>query len=71
MPETRLSGTVKSFDTAKGYGYIDANGYPRPIFVYYASITGDHYRSLKTGEPVEFSVIETPQGPRALEVTKR
>ena len=37
MSDKRLSGTVKSFDASKGYGYIEASGYRQPVFFYYAS----------------------------------
>ena len=70
MADNKVNGTVKSFDGWKGYGFIDANGYPQPVFVYYTAIVGDRYRSLRAGEKVEFLVEEAPQGPRAVEVVR-
>ncbi len=70
MTVKRLSGTVKTFDGSKGYGFIEVAGDSQPVFVYYTSIVGDRYRLLRTGDKVEFAVEEAPQGPRAVEVTK-
>jgi len=57
-------GTVKWFNPRKGYGFIaDKEG--RDIFVHYASISGEGYKSLNEGEPVSFDVVEGEKGLRA------
>ncbi len=57
-------GTVKWFNARKGYGFIaDVQG--RDIFVHYASITGDGYKTLTEGDPVSFDIIEGDKGLRA------
>jgi CspA family cold shock protein len=57
-------GTVKWFNPRKGYGFIaDKDG--RDIFVHYASISGEGYKTLNEGEPVSFDVVEGEKGLRA------
>lgn len=62
-------GTVKWFNDAKGYGFIerDAGG---DIFVHFSAISGDGFRSLAEGQRVEFSVTQGEKGPQAQDVTK-
>lgn len=61
------SGTVKWFDSKKGYGFIlDEAG--KDIFVHYSSIAGDGFRSLKDGDQVEFDLVESGKGPQAQNV---
>lgn len=60
-------GTVKWFNGAKGYGFIERdNG--GDIFVHYTSISGDGYRNLNEGQRVEFVVAQGAKGPQAQEV---
>jgi CspA family cold shock protein len=55
------SGTVKWFDSKKGFGFLlNADG--KDVFVHFSSIEGDGFRALKDGEPVEFEQIEGPKG---------
>jgi CspA family cold shock protein len=62
-------GTVKWFNDAKGYGFIerDAGG---DIFVHFSAISGDGFRSLAEGQRVEFTVAEGEKGPQAQDVMK-
>ena len=57
-------GTVKWFNPRKGYGFI-ATEDGRDVFVHYASISGDGYRTLAEGDPVSFDVVEGEKGLRA------
>ena len=57
-------GTVKWFNPKKGYGFIAA-GDGRDIFVHYASISGEGYKSLSEGDVVNFDVVDGDKGPRA------
>ena len=63
----RVSGTVKWFSDAKGFGFIS-----RPegddVFVHYSSIEGTGYRSLSEGQAVEFDVEQGNKGPQAVRV---
>jgi len=57
-------GTVKWFNPRKGYGFI-SNEDGHDIFVHYASISGDGYRTLTEGDTVTFDVVEGEKGLRA------
>jgi len=65
----RIRGTVKTFDIAKGYGYIDA-GLGKDVFVYYQSLIDKGFKKLAVGDQVEFQVNHRPSGPVAVEVTR-
>jgi len=65
MPE----GKVKWFNPRKGYGFIAAAD-GRDVFVHYASIAGQGYKTLAEGELVSFDVVEGEKGPRAENVTQ-
>lgn len=64
----RLSGTVKWFNNARGYGFITRGGDSEDIFVHYRSIRGDGYRSLAEGQTVEFAVLSGDKGLQADDV---
>jgi len=63
----REKGKVKWFNNAKGYGFIERES-GDDIFVHYSAIKSEGYRSLKEGQPVEFSVTNGPKGMQAEEV---
>ncbi len=65
-----LKGKCKWFSANKGYGFLNAEGETRDIFVHYSSIEMDGYRTLKEGEEVEFSLEEGPKGPTATNVKR-
>ncbi len=61
-------GTVKWFNSEKGYGFITpASGGP-DVFVHYSAILADGYRSLEEGQTVEFEVGQGTKGPQAEQV---
>jgi CspA family cold shock protein len=60
-------GTVKWFNETKGYGFIEQEG-GKDVFVHYTAIRMDGYRTLKEGQSVEYTVLETPKGLQAAEV---
>ena len=65
----RHSGTVKWFNDAKGFGFIEReNG--EDVFVHYRSISGEGFRTLKQGSKVEFTISETEKGFQAEDVTQ-
>ncbi len=63
-------GTVKWFNARKGYGFI-ADDQGRDIFVHYASITGDGYKTLAEGDSVSFDIVEGEKGLRAENVAPK
>ena len=64
----RETGTVKWFNDAKGFGFIQrADG--GDVFVHYSAITADGFRSLSEGQQVEFEVVQGQKGPAAENVT--
>ncbi len=67
----RVTGTVKWFNAAKGYGFISREG-GKDLFVHYSAIqdTGNGYRNLSEGDQVEFNVEEGQKGPQATNVVR-
>jgi CspA family cold shock protein len=65
----RVQGTVKWFNDAKGFGFIQREG-GEDVFVHFASISGDGFRTLTEGDRVEFDVVEGPKGHQAANVVK-
>jgi len=60
----RETGTVKWFNDAKGFGFIErANG--ADVFVHHSAIRGEGFRSLSDGQQVEFEVVQGQKGPAA------
>lgn len=65
----RTQGVVKWFNDAKGFGFIQREG-GDDVFVHFASIAGDGFRTLTQGDRVEFDVVEGPKGQQAANVVK-
>ncbi len=63
----RVIGTVKWFNSTKGFGFIEREN-DKDVFVHYSEISGDGYRSLEEGQRVEFTVIDGQKGPQAQNV---
>ena len=63
------SGTVKWFNDAKGFGFIDQES-GGDVFVHYSAIQADGFRSLAEGDRVEFEVTQGPKGLQAANVRK-
>ena len=62
-------GRVKWFNNEKGYGFIEYEGLvDEDIFVHYSAIEQEGYKSLKEGEIVEFTLIETAKCNQAINV---
>ncbi len=65
----RVTGTVKWFNDAKGYGFL-AREDGEDVFVHYSAISGSGFRSLNEGQAVEFDVVDGPKGKQAANVTR-
>jgi CspA family cold shock protein len=61
------TGTVKWFNSQKGYGFISQEDGP-DVFVHHSAIQGEGYKSLEENQKVEFDVTEGPKGPQAANV---
>jgi CspA family cold shock protein len=64
----RIQGTVKWFNTVKGYGFIGREE-GDDVFVHFSAIEMDGYRKLEEGQNVEFAIEEGPKGLQAAQVT--
>jgi CspA family cold shock protein len=63
----RETGTVKWFNSAKGYGFISREG-AEDVFVHYSAIQGSGFKNLDEGQRVEFSVEPGRKGLQATNV---
>jgi CspA family cold shock protein len=63
-------GTVKWFNPRKGYGFI-ASEDGKDIFVHYADISGEGYKTLVEGDEVSFDIVEGEKGLRAENVVHK
>lgn len=63
----RLVGTVKWFNSGKGYGFIEREDGP-DVFVHYSAIMAEGFKTLEEGQKVEFEIEEGPKGPQAAQV---
>jgi CspA family cold shock protein len=63
----RTTGTVKWFNGAKGYGFIEREAGP-DVFVHHSAIRGEGFRNLEEGQSVEFNVEQGPKGLQAADV---
>jgi cold shock protein len=63
------TGKVKWFNAEKGYGFIEKDG-GGDVFVHFAAIEGEGFKTLEEGQIVTFDVIEGNRGPQAANVRK-
>jgi CspA family cold shock protein len=59
-----VEGTVKWFNSEKGYGFIAVDG-GEDVFVHFSAITMDGYKTLSDGQRVEFEIATGQKGPQA------
>jgi len=63
-------GTVKWFNNAKGYGFIQAEEGGEDVFVHHTAIVAEGYRTLNQGEKVNFEMVQGPKGLQARNVAR-
>jgi CspA family cold shock protein len=61
-------GTVKWFNSEKGYGFITPDGGGKDLFVHFSNIVGEGYRSLQDNQKVEYEERQGRKGPEAANV---
>lgn len=62
------TGTVKWFDSAKGFGFISGED-GKDVFVHFTAIVSNGFKTLEEGQKVSFEVVEGNRGPQAANVT--
>lgn len=65
---TKNTGTVKFFNSEKGFGFIKPDTGGKDVFVHYSGIKGKGRRNLEQDDRVEFEVEEAAKGPQAFDV---
>ena len=62
------TGTVKWFDSTKGFGFITSDE-GNDVFVHFSAILSDGFKTLEEGQKVSFEVVDGSRGPQAANVT--
>ena len=60
-----ITGTVKWFNDAKGFGFITPDDGSKDVFVHHSAIQGSGFKSLAEGQKVKFELTQGPKGPSA------
>ncbi|MGA0613029.1 cold-shock protein [Caldimonas sp. KR1-144] len=63
------NGTVKWFNDAKGFGFIEPEGGGEDVFAHFSAIQMEGFRTLKQGSRVTFELVEGPKGKLAQNIT--
>ena len=64
----KIQGTVKWFNSSKGFGFIERAG-GKDVFVHHTAIIGEGFKNLNEGQRVEFVVTQGAKGPQAENIT--
>ena len=63
----KITGKVKWFNEAKGFGFIEQESGP-DVFAHFSAIQGSGFRTLNEGQQVEFKITQGQKGPQAEEI---
>ena len=63
-----ITGTVKWFNDAKGFGFITPADGGKDVFVHHSAVQGSGFKSLTEGQQVKFELQDGPKGPSASNV---
>ena len=63
------SGKVKWFDNRRGFGFISQDQ-GQDVFVHHTCINGNGYKTLQEGEVVNYELVDSDKGPKALNVQR-
>lgn len=62
-----MNGTVKWFNSEKGFGFIESEG-GEDVFVHFSAIKGEGFKTLQEGQKVQFEIENGAKGPQAANV---
>ncbi len=63
-----ITGIVKWFNNAKGYGFVRPDDRDEDVFVHFSAITMEGYKTLREGQKVQFELSQGPKGLHAAQV---
>jgi CspA family cold shock protein len=63
------TGTVKWFNSEKGYGFITPDDGGKDVFAHFSEIAGGGYRSLEENQKVQFEITQGQKGPQAANIS--
>jgi CspA family cold shock protein len=63
------TGTVKWFNSEKGYGFITPDDGGKDVFAHFSEIAGSGYRSLEENQKVQFEITQGQKGPQAANIS--
>ncbi len=66
----RITGTVKWFNSKKGFGFITRDDGQGDVFVHFSAIQSRGFKTLEEGQKVEFEIVQDEKGPKAANVVK-
>lgn len=69
MANVKATGTVKWFNDAKGFGFIEPEAGGDDVFAHFSAIQMEGFRTLKEGGQVSYELVQGPKGQLAQNIT--